>query len=168
MKTDEFVARLKELLLERGYMNVETRATDAPGAWLGCQFHGVPAELDLVVGGKTVLRVPVPQPFQLTLSTESTVTRILDEVGQSREIKTGFAEFDDRYLVELHPPTVPLFNADTIQAVYALEPFSELTAGRHGFELHKTWEVTAFRPEDAARTVDSLLLLSHLAKQATK
>lgn len=168
MKTDEFVNRLKELLVERGYRDVESRATDAPGIWLGCVFHGVAAELDMVVGGKAVVRVPVPQPFQLTLTPESTVTRILDEVGQSREIKTGFADFDDRYLVQLHPPTVPLFNADTIQAIYGLEPFTELTAGRDGFELHKTWELTTFKAEDAARTVDSLLLLSHLARMATK
>lgn len=168
MKTEEFVTRLKELLQERGYTNLESRSTDAPGAWIGCNFQGVQAEFDLVVGGKAVLRVPEPQPFQLTLKPESTVSRILDAVGHSQEIKTGFAEFDERYLIQLHPPTMPLFNPDTIQAIYALEPFNELTAGRHGLELHKTWELSTFRPEDAALTVDSLMLLSHLARMATK
>lgn len=163
MKTDDFVSQLKEILQQRGYQDVQSRSTDAPGAWLGCTFNGVSAELDLVMGGKAVVRVPQPQPFQLILTPESTVTRILDEVGQSREIKTGFVEFDERYLVKLHPPTMPLFNADTVQAIYALEPFHELTAGRDGLALHKTWELDTFRPEDAARAVDGLLLLSHLA-----
>jgi hypothetical protein len=168
MKTEEFAIQLQEALQQRGYQNIKSRATEAPGVSMECSFDGVPVQFDLDVGGKAILRVPVPQPFQLSLSPESTVTRILDEVGQSREVKTGFAQFDENYLVQLHPPTFPLFTSDSLQAIAGLEPFIELTGGRSGLEVSKTWEVGSFGPEDAARSVDSLLVLFHLAQLAAR
>ncbi len=168
MKTEEFAAHLGQALQRRGYQNITTRATEAPGVSMECSFDGVKVQFELNVGGKAILRVPVPQPYQLSVSPESTVTRILDEVGQSREIKTGFAQFDDNYLVQLYPPTLPLFTSDTLQAIAGLEPFIELTAGRSGLEVHKTWELGSFGPEEAARCVDSLLVLFHLAQLAAR
>ncbi|MEW6279944.1 MAG: hypothetical protein AB1758_15045 [Candidatus Eremiobacterota bacterium] len=160
MKSIQFVSNLKQLLGTHGFQQLDLQPTPAPGVLVSGQYNGVPVQLEFDIGGPMTIAIDRPQSFNLSIRPESTVSRILDEVGHSREIKTGFADFDAEYLIRLDPPGERWFTPPVVSAVRALDPFDELTVGASGFRVRKPWAVSTYSAERALTDLRQLMVLA--------
>ncbi len=171
MTVNEFLEKLKELtggkiIKEDGMGNV-TDVSLRPFSRLYADYNMHYIKFDFIDAAEVLLEVNMSPPYRILLRPESVVSKLLDRVNLSPEVKVGDAGFDAKYIVQnisaadAQKVITPKFK-DTLEA---LSPFQLFEMTNNEYKMVKYVDINAdYTPELALKDLQNLILLADITK----
>lgn len=166
MTVMEFLEELKTLtggkiIKEDGMGNI-TDVKSRPYSRLYADYKMHYIKVDFIDATELLLEVNMAPPHRLLLRPENVVSKFLDKVSLSAEIKVGDEEFDSKYIVQNVnvAEAQKTVNEKFKEALKTLEPFLFFEMTGNEYKLVKRVDIQSdYNPRKALNDLDNLLLL---------
>jgi len=126
-------------------------------------------KFDFIIDTELLFEVNTPPPHRLLVSPETMVSKLLDKVKLSGEVKIGDKEFDAKYLVQYAPvdKAKKILSEDVKKILRGLEPFVKFEMTNKEYKLLKLVDKlgTKYTPDDAVKDMDKLIEIVELCKK---
>lgn len=171
MTVNEFLEKLKQItggkiIKEDGMGNI-TDVSKRPFSRLYADYKKHYIKVDFIDATELLLEVNMAPPHRLLLRPENVVSKLLDKISLSAEIKVGDEAFDAKYIVQNVTPDEArkTINDGFKQALGALEPFLFFEMTANEYKLVKRVDIASgYSPENAAADLEKLMALADRTK----
>jgi len=129
-------------------------------------YNGNYIRLGFTEGQELTIELNRPPKFKLLIKPENFVSRTLNKVGLSFEIKINRKEFDEKYQIQEIDYDIAknFFSDEVIEKIDSLYPFIEIVFTYKEYKLKKDIEFSENSIDDVIDGIDSLIALSKLAE----
>ena len=171
MTVIEFLEELKvltsgKIIKEDGMGNI-TDLKSRPFSRLYADYKNHYIKVDFIDASELLLEVNMAPPHKLLLRPENVVSKLLDKISLSAEIKIGDEEFDSKYIIQNAPPAEAqkTINARFKGALEKLAPFLFFEMTNNEYKLVKRVDIKSeYAPKAAQSDLDNLLALVDITK----
>lgn len=171
MTVNEFLEELKgltggKIIKEDGMGNI-IDAAKRPFSRLYADYDKHYIKADFLDASEILLEVNMAPPCRLLLRPENIVSKLLDKVNLSAEVKIGDAEFDAKYIVQnlTEDDAKKILNDKFKKTLDTLTPFLSFEMTNNEYKLIKCVDIkSAYKPQDAFKDLQNLILLAEITK----
>ena len=173
MDTNKFIEVLKEKaggkIDNEGVSNKEGMDTEIVfGRFprLLTDYKGYFIKFDFIISTELLFEINTPPPHRLLVCPETMVSRLLDKMCLSPEVKIGDSSFDKKYLIQYAEPEMAkkILSDEGKKIITELEPFIKFEMTGKEYKLLKNLEKKDYSPDDAMADMDRLILFVELCK----
>ena len=126
-------------------------------------------KVDFIDAGEILFEVNMGTPHMLLIRPENVVSKLLDKINLSPEVKIGDASFDTQYIIQnvSEENAKKTINEKFKLVVKSLEPFVEFEMTGKEYRLLKMVDIASdYTPEKAVFDLDALMELVDVIKAA--
>lgn len=126
-------------------------------------------KVDFIDAGELIYEVNMGTPHMLLIRPENVVSKLLDKINLSPEVKIGDAEFDASYIIQnvSEDNAKKTIGENFRRIIKGLEPFVEFEMTGKEYRLLKPVDITSsYTPEKAVQDLDALIDLVDAIKAA--
>jgi hypothetical protein len=171
MTVNEFLEELKgltggKIIKEDGMGNI-TDVAKRPFSRLYADYDKHYIKVDFLDASEMLLEVNMAPPCRLLLRPENVVSKLLDKVNLSIEVKIGDAGFDAKYIVQnlSEEEAKKILNEKFKKTLDTLTPFLSFEMTNNEYKFIKRVDIkSAYKPQEALKDLQNLILLADITK----
>jgi len=130
-------------------------------------YNGYFIKLSFSEANELIIDINKTPPFLLLIEPENFISRTLDKIGLSAEIKINREEFDKKYQIKNLNKNIAdsFFTDEVIEKIDEIYPFIFLKFTYKEYRVMKAVDLSSYNTENVLHDIDSLITLSMLAEK---